>query len=397
MYTTSFPQTKAEDKMRRARTHLFLDDPWFTISMHLWLQEDPAIEKTSVDGTTLRYNPAWVEQQPEAALKSAWALQTLRCGLRHPYRMDGRSPDEWARASEYVATGRLAAAGYPLWDGALLDHSYDELAVEAVYEKLRRSKQDGQQPPQGGQSDGEEGSGHGLAPAPQQNGQGDPSDGEPQEAQRNSESDWMIAAHQATLGARRAGRMPGELERALRASREVEPDCWMVLRRFVEETLPSGHAWSTPDRRLIHANVYLPGPHRENMPRLGLAIDTSGSIGPTLLDLFAAHLNSILQEFRPAAMDVIYVDAAVQGHEEFTPDGEPVRLTAKGGGGTLFQPALDWFSAADERPAAVIYLTDLDGADARLIEPDYPVLWATPLGIRREGAFGETIRISEYV
>lgn len=92
------------------------------------------------------------------------------------------------------------------------------------------------------------------------------------------------------------------------------------------------------------------------------------------------------------ALHVLYCDAAVQGEQEFVPDDPAVQLAARGGGGTRFQPALDWFSAGDQHPAAVVYLTDLENGAESMVEPAYPVLWVVPEGSRRTaGPFGRSV------
>ena len=71
-------------------------------------------------------------------------------------------------------------------------------------------------------------------------------------------------------------------------------------------------------------------------------------------------------------------------------------LNASGGGGTRFQPALDHFNNdPDGPPAAVIYLTDLDGP-APEQPKDYEVLWAVPEQHYREGKhpFGRSVKVN---
>jgi hypothetical protein len=83
---------------------------------------------------------------------------------------------------------------------------------------------------------------------------------------------------------------------------------------------------------------------------------------------------------------------------EYTPDDIPTEVPKHhGGGGTLFQPAFDLINSFDDQPACAIYYSaDLANYDARLTQPDYPVLWVTGIDVRREGQFGNTVKIDPW-
>lgn len=206
-----------------------------------------------------------------------------------------------------------------------------------------------------------------------------------------TETDWQIAAEQAAAVARKAGNMPASMDREIKASRETKTDWRTILRRFIENSVPSDYSWTNPNRRFVSQGIYLPGVIRENMPRIGVAVDTSGSINAQMLAQFAAELTAIVQETRPEDVEVVYCDTKVHGVEHFSPDDGEIVLKAKGGGGTSFDPALKHFEK--DPPACVIYLTDLEAS--RPEEPEFPVLWAIPEWQRDNGWFGETVRLTE--
>jgi predicted metal-dependent peptidase len=73
-------------------------------------------------------------------------------------------------------------------------------------------------------------------------------------------------------------------------------------------------------------------------------------------------------------LEVLYADAEVTGNATYTAADLPLRLDPKGGGGTSFGPALATLTEADEPPACVVYLTDLDGSFPE-DPPPMPVIW----------------------
>lgn len=422
----------ALELLTRSRIRLLTDGkaPWFaTLALHLRPVEDAATAQGTMatDGTHLYYDPAWVAAQRAAKLMYVWAHEVLHCALLHPWRMRGLDARLAGDAADHVVNNLLADAGWTLPEDALCDRQYKGMAFEQVYALLRRQQRES--PPAGG-SDGDQdqdepgssqsGSGQdaaqdgaqeqpragGIVPAPA-GGDGDDGDdeakgeqgaagaaGTAQDAPEGmTQSEWQIAAEEAALAARRAGTMPGGIDRAMAEARRVSTDCWEVLREFVAQTQPSDYSWARPNRRFVHQGLYLPGVVKENMPTIGVVVDTSSSVDQPLLDLFGWHIGSIMDEYQPEALHVIYCDTQVHHSETFLP-GDTVKLNAKGGGGTLFQPALDWFSQQDEPPACVIYLTDLYGENLGgygPTEPDYPVLWATTPASTQPAPFGERI------
>jgi predicted metal-dependent peptidase len=386
------PSTSLDPSARvhRARTRLLLDSPWFgTLSMRLHIEETTARPTMSTDGTKLLFNAAWVEKHTDAELLGTLAHEVLHCALRHPYRVGGRDMRKWNEACDLAINPMLKEQGFTLPQGATFDPQYSGMAAEQIYAKRAQDEdEDQQQQPQDSPT------GDFTAPAEPEPGDGDqPGDG--QQPTPMTATDWQVATEQATAVAKKAGKMDGGNERAIRDSRPSETNWREILRRFVEQTVPQDYSWSRPNRRHVANGVYLPGIIKENTPRLAVGVDTSASITQDLLDLFASELTAIMHETRPEALDVIYCDYSVRHAESFSPEDDEVKLKVHGGGGTRFQPVFDHVNDKPETtPAALIYFTDLEGPEPE--QPDYPVLWVTTEATALCGPFGETVRLSQW-
>jgi predicted metal-dependent peptidase len=167
----------------------------------------------------------------------------------------------------------------------------------------------------------------------------------------------------------------GDAARAVRAQVAPKLDWRDVLRRYLSAAAKSDYAWTPPNRRYIARGLYLPSLRSETLGPVVVGVDTSGSIDDPTLAAFAAEISAIMDEAAPAAIHVVYCDAAVKATESFEP-GDMIRLTPRGGGGTAFRPVFDWVAQSDIRPVCAVYLTDLDGEDFGAA-PGYPVLWVS--------------------
>jgi len=199
--------------------------------------------------------------------------------------------------------------------------------------------------------------------------------------------EWQIAVQQAENVARLAGKMPTGARRGLDAAKEASVDWRELLRRAWSETIPSDYCWARPNHRYIWAGLYLPGVSSEGVGEIAIAVDCSGSINARQLGLFEAEIQSILAGQRPRRVHVLYFDAVV--HRADTYDcGQPIHLSAVGGGGTDFRPCFDWLEEHAVVPQTLVFLTDLCGTFPTAA-PQYPVIWAATG--KSSAPFGEVV------
>jgi predicted metal-dependent peptidase len=141
--------------------------------------------------------------------------------------------------------------------------------------------------------------------------------------------------------------------------------------------IKDGYSWQRPNRRFVGVGTYLPGVNY--VPKMGevvIAVDTSGSIGGPEINMFNAQINRVLETCNPSKVHVVYCDSSVAGVEEFEPDDFPVRIDAKGGGGTAFKPVFDWVDNNIDECECVIYLTDGYG-DQNTFTTHHDTVWLT--------------------
>jgi predicted metal-dependent peptidase len=208
---------------------------------------------------------------------------------------------------------------------------------------------------------------------------------------RRSEAEWKVAVIQAQEVARQRGTLPGGIARIVEQIRSPQVNWRDVLREFIAQHARNDYTWSRPNRRFIHAGLYLPGLRSEELGLVVLAVDTSGSIGAEELNRFAAEAQGILDAY-DCTLIVVYHDSRVQRVDTWRVSDGPLTLHPVGGGGTDHRPVFEHIQREGLEPTCLICLTDLESSFPSSL-PAYPVLWAV-IGANRQPPFGTVVTLS---
>ncbi|MFP3138334.1 MAG: VWA-like domain-containing protein, partial [Nitrososphaeria archaeon] len=168
----------------------------------------------------------------------------------------------------------------------------------------------------------------------------------------------VAAAAAAQAQMRRAGRIPGGLDREI--SRVLQPE--VNWREVLRVALREGYGrtviqdWRRESRRVPG----LPGVRRFSQPRAWVLVDTSGSISQEEYDQFMTEVSAVARAVD--GIHVVFWDAKVQAVEEYR-RGRPLP-TGKGGGGTVVRPAFEEVTRRMRYGDVVIVLSDFEISDA---------------------------------
>jgi predicted metal-dependent peptidase len=398
-------QAPAAERIRKARTTLLLDHPFFgSLLFRLKDEECRFIPTMATNGVVLRYNPAFVDTLNAATLAGVLAHEVMHPALQHHTRRSKRDPVRWNEACDYAINPLLLDACLILPDDVLVDPRFRGMSAEQIY-NLREAEA---QPKSGGEGESAQSinddqgsessdqtgndSNDGLPSVPEsQGGIGQvidaPEAGEDESVNEEQVREWEIAVNQAATLAQQAGKVPAGLRRTLEGAAEAKVDWRELLRCLWSDTIPADSSWMRPNRRHIWSGLYLPGVVREGVGEIAIAIDCSGSVNARQLKLFEAEIRSILEGQRPDRVHVLYFDAEVHKVDTYAV-GETLHLDPIGGGGTDFGPCFAWLGERGIRPQTMVFLTDLYGTFPDYT-PDYPVLWASTGS--RHAPFGSVI------
>jgi predicted metal-dependent peptidase len=360
--------------------------PFFgTLAMFAQFVPTTTIPSAATDGRDIFFNPEFLTALPTAQQDGVLLHELIHAALLHPSRLREREPERWNIAADIVVNGMIwQQNGVELPPGGLRDEKLEHLSVEEVYELLRSSAPNRYQLTNPDL----------LANSPKSNDN-------PTTQQHSHRLDsqrellaahWRQAIQQATAVARMTqwGKPPTGIEREFEATVNPQLDWKAHLWRYLVQT---PNDFQSYDRRFIGRGLYLEALQGESI-RVYLAIDTSGSVNQSTLDLFMSEVTGILGAYPHLECDLYYVDCEADGpHSIVFNDPLP---PAQGGGGTSFVPFFDRVSETwdGHTQSLCIYLTDGYG-EFPVVAPGLPTLWVvTPGGLDlAQFPFGEAVRL----
>lgn len=408
----------AARKISDARKTLVLDHPfWGALALRLEVVEDASCDTAWTDSVQMGYNPNFVMMLPQIEVVGLVAHEVGHCILNHCFRRDDRDGFGWNVACDFALNAELIRAGFKLPDGALLNDDFSGRSAEWIYDRLPQRGGGGQGPPSDDEEDGKGGQDDGAKQPPQKNPGGgqspksipaapqnqpqQPPVGEVRDAPEEAEADagktereWRDAVVDAATMVKKLDGLDGGTERVVEEATAAKLDWRQELQRFAQEVATSDYSWEHMDERFYDEDIFVPALHSEGMGHLILVIDSSGSVDSVTLQQYEKEVRTIATECEPERTTVMYCDSEVRAVETYE-RGDQITLKGRGGGWTDFTPPFEWVEEhLNGRPAAMIYLTDLQpcGGGFPEREPEYPVLWAAT-GHRTDAPFGEVIKV----
>lgn len=354
------------------------------------------------NGETIAFNPDFFLKYELPERLTVLAHELWHTGFDHMGRRGNRDPEIWNWAGDYVINGMLDTAGYSFKGlSPLLDHAYDGMSTEEVYDILIQ-----QYPPSPQIS---------LIP-PCTNGQGgkDPNDpnntGQPVRLDPNGNTNAplsgdvreegapdkqttmgkLVGALQAAKMSKQAGDLPGEVLLTIEEFLDPVLPWEVLLRKYFTDMSADDYSWRRPSRR--YTDEYLPSLMGENgLEHLIYYLDISGSISDQEIVRFNSEVRHIHQDLKPKRLTLVTFDTKIQDVYEFEEDDVFEEITVHGRGGTCLDPVRKHIEK--HQPTAAVIFSDLY-VEPMHVNPGVPVLWVIVDNPKARTKFGTNIHMT---
>lgn len=185
-----------------------------------------------------------------------------------------------------------------------------------------------------------------------------------------------------------AGNIPGDVQSVINELNKSLVSWQHVLNRFISKCTNTIMD-SSRKRRSRRYGLVHPGSIKKPKLRLGIAIDSSGSVHDKYLQQFFSEIKKI----HALGIDIFVVEADTTVTQAFEYDPRKP-ITVKGRGGTNFQPAITHLEK-NAKCDAIVYFTDGECGESLTIKK--PILWAlcpsytTPNGAKEKDMIKVTL------
>lgn len=169
------------------------------------------------------------------------------------------------------------------------------------------------------------------------------------------------AVAEAYQQAKQAGKWPGGIKELVEELLGQEQVNWkQLLRQYIGNKVKAGtkHTWKRESKRF---GVLQKGKAKHRLVKLGIAIDTSGSVSEEEFREFMSEIYGIMNSYK-TDITVVECDAKVQKVYQLKKHGK-VDTKFEGRGGTDFRPVFDYFEneGRAKKPELLVFFTDLEG------------------------------------
>jgi len=358
------------------------------------------------DGRSVFFNAHWACSMAEEQRMAVLAHEIWHCGLLHFVREKGRIDNHrlWNYAIDHEVNTLLRSDGFKLPDDCVIYEDHVGKSAEQIYEMLLSGflKPNGELMDEHLSSEPADYDGTGCSDSKESDddGGGGPGgehgilwDGSGDSLRVKVDSDFRPFRDDEVFKEWKK-KMASAIQQASGRGHEIGKYGWAIdvlqpkidwrelLRQFVTPLFGGRRRWLPPSRRHVHSGLYLQS-RRDEVLRLVIAIDTSGSTTGEMVVDFVTEVFGIAESFGNYEITVIQCDMSVQNVDTISTH-RPPELSGGfdlfGGGGTDLRPPFDYVrDNVDCSNIAMLYMTDGYGP-APTNEPVFPVIWVMPEG-----------------
>jgi len=335
-----------ETRIEQVKARLLLDQPYFgSIASSLKSKLNEDLKTFETNPNFFEYNDDYIEYISDEQLSFILTNSSAS-------RKEGRMDWLWKMAQDYAINSLLVNNGLDMPDGLNYDHLFDGHSAESIYTILEGEIDLDKHTPQ----------------------KVDKIKYEKMPEVNDYDTDPIEQMNQQLLSkAKLHGDLPLGIEMLVPDINSNTITWEDELYTIIENSVKFDYRLSPPNKRYISQGIALPSLSGEKV-KIIIAIDSSGSIEPSLLSKFLSEVNAIMNSFSNYEIDLLIADAKVQEHHVLYP-GDEISYNLKGGGGTNFENTFIYIDENISQINLMIYFTDGFGTFPKE-EPMYDIIWA---------------------
>jgi predicted metal-dependent peptidase len=375
----------------KANIHLLLNEPFFgqlVSRLDLELCDDKNgswCNTAATDGSKLYFNRDFVKSLTPKELLFVLGHEVLHCLYDHLGRRQGRDPQIWNMANDYIVNYTLKQhrLGEMPSHGLYDERFTDEMTSEEVYAILKKNSVeikmtldqhieaasgDDESDDEGGSSagdgDGDEGEGN------EGKGKGGQEvkvtitgkDGPPKLTKKELDDvrNKLKAAAIQAMQAAGAGNVPEAIRKRLAELIEPKMDWRSLLDSHIRSALKDDFTFKRLSRRDFGGGFILPAQDVLEVVEVDVALDVSGSMSDEMVRDIMSEVKGIMETFPDFKLRVWQFDTQVSGYKEFTPHNldDIYEYERTGCGGTMFECNWQFMKDNDIEPHRFVMFTD---------------------------------------
>lgn len=335
------------------------------------------------NGVTIAFNPSFylsLKTEPRVTLM---AHELWHTGCDHMSRLGSRCPDLWNQAADYFINNMLDDQGFSFegLEFGCLDHRFDGMTTEEIYDILAAEAQNGQPNQQGS--------------GPPMSGEGEnPLSGDikplPEGTTQHDVISKIVHARQVSKRSDEPGTIPGDVNLHIEEFLNPVLPWEQLLMRFFTEQSKDDYSWRRPSRR--YEDIYLPSMMADNaLQHFTFFMDVSGSVTDRQVQRFYSETKYIHSVIQPKRMTIVTFDTEIQNILELTDDDRFEKIEITGRGGTSLDPVYHYIK--EHKPNAAVIFSDLY-CYPMYENPGIPIIWAIVDNKKAQTYFGKEVHIS---
>lgn len=326
-----------------------------------WEEDKAKCPTAQTNGKRIWFNPEFFMSISHEVRIFVIFHEIMHPVLLHFLRLEGRNPDKWNRAGDYVINLMAKNQGLTLWDKCLYDPKYAGKTTEEIYNLLPVAPMpDFLKDIMPATGDGEGGEGdQSMTPE------------EVADFKEFMQEAVVRAAQQSKMKGDKPGTIPGEIEVFLDRLLKPKLPFATILRRHMKALDKTDYSMRRPNRRYM-PKFYLPTLRGEAMADLTFYVDISGSTSDADFHRFVSEAAGVLKNLKPKKLTLVAFDTRIVSEQTASNLSDMERFKFHGRGGTYITPVFKHIAAT--RPEAAIIFTD-GYFHMPEEQPDVPMYW----------------------